>query len=110
MCLRRPIVAFLTLTAIAALSPGSNQAKDLNVLFLGDNGHHRPRERFDQIVPVLKAKGIALEYTDDMGSITLENLRRYDALLLYANIDNIEAANAEAILEYVAGGGGFVPL
>ncbi|HRX78636.1 MAG TPA: hypothetical protein P5307_06210, partial [Pirellulaceae bacterium] len=37
----------------------------LELLFLGDNGHHRPAALFQQLAPVLKQRGIALTYTDD---------------------------------------------
>ena len=36
----------------------------LKLLFLGDNGHHRPAERFRQIQPVLSERGIEIVYTD----------------------------------------------
>lgn len=83
---------------------------DLDVLFLGDNGPHRPRDRFDQLQPVLAERGVNLTYTDQMEDLNLPQLRKFDALVLYANIDEIEPAQASALLEYVRGGGGFVPL
>lgn len=83
---------------------------EINVLFLGDNGHHRPRDRFDQFEPVMKQHGISLVYTDNLDDLNLPNLRKYDALLLFANIDTIEAPQAKSLLDYVNGGGGFVPL
>ncbi len=85
-------------------------AEKLNVLFLGDNGHHRPSERFAQLQPVLADRGIELVYTDNIAELNPKNLSRFDALLLYANIDRIEPREERALLEYVAGGGGFVPL
>ena len=85
-------------------------AADLTVLFLGDNGHHRPRDRFEQLRPVLMARGIQLAYTDKVTDLNLPTLRKFDALLLYANIDRIAPTQASALLTYVNGGGGFVPL
>lgn len=82
----------------------------LRVLFLGDQGGHRPRERYEWVAPVLARRGIELTYTESMDDIRLENLRRYDALLVYANIDEIQPEPEQAILEYVRGGGGFVPI
>ncbi len=84
--------------------------EELRVLFLGDAGHHQPRARFDQLQPALARRGIDLVYTDKTPDLTAETLAGYDALLLYANIDAIEPAAAQALLDYVAGGGGFVPL
>ena len=86
------------------------QAEGLRVLFLGDNGHHQPRVRYDELEPVMQARGIEFTYTDDLSDINLKKLKQFDALVLYANIDAIEPNRAEAILTYVAEGGGFVPL
>jgi hypothetical protein len=66
------------------------EAKDLNVLFIGDNGHHRPQARFDQLQPVLAARGIKLVYTLKVSDLNPENLKQYDAVALYANIDSID--------------------
>lgn len=83
----------------------------LNVLFLGDNGHHKPAERYLQLEPVLAERGIRLTYVDVPEKVlTPENLAQYDGLLLYANIDRIEPAQADALLAFVEGGKGFIPL
>jgi len=86
------------------------QAADLKILFLGDNGHHQPQPRFHELQPLLAERGIEMTYTDAMADVNLENLKRYDALVLYANIDRIESPQEQALLQYVADGGGFVPL
>ena len=106
---RKQSVSTCVVALLLVVFATASHAADLSVLFLGGaNGSHRPRDRFEQIQPVLAKQGIELEYTDDMDTITLDNLRRYHALLLFANIDRIDPANAEAILAYVNGGGGFV--
>ena len=79
-------------------------------MFLGDNGPHRPRERFEMLEPVLRERGIALTYSDNIADVNEATLAQYDALLLYANIDAIEPPEEKALIDYVAGGGGFVPL
>ena len=86
------------------------RAKDLKVLFLGDNGHHQPRVRFAQLEPVLRGRGVKLDYTDNVSDLNAETLAGYDAVALYANIDAIEKEQADALLEYVASGKGFVPI
>ncbi|GIW99789.1 MAG: glycosyl hydrolase [Pirellulaceae bacterium] len=86
------------------------RADELKILFLGDSGHHRPADRAAQITPVLAERGIAVDYTEDIQRLTLENLQQYDGLLVYANIDTIDPQPAAAILEYVANGGGFIPI
>src|SRR5437763_17196070 len=55
------------LVAIGCLVCGLSPApavEPLKLLFLGDNGHHQPKARFDEVQPVLKARGIELTYSD----------------------------------------------
>lgn len=101
----------LQVLALAALlAPVSVSGADLTLLFMGDNGHHRPEARFQELAPVLEARGIDLKYTDRMEDLTAETLANFDGLVLYANIDRIEDAQAKVVLDYVAGGKGFIPL
>lgn len=99
----------LALVATAA-TPTLLRAEDLRLLFLGDNGPHQPERRFQDLAPALKIRGIHLDYTDRMEDLNRDKLNQYDGLVLYANIDRIEDERAEALLDYVAGGKGFVPL
>jgi uncharacterized protein len=100
-------VAFLGLlvanVAMAAEAP-------LKVLFLGDNGHHRPADRFAQLQPVLALRGIELVYSDKVSDLDSKVLAAYDALAVYANIDTLPPAGEAAILDFVRGGKGLVPL
>lgn len=93
-----------------SLATGATAADEIKVLFLGDKGHHQPAARFRQIEPVLKARGIDATYTENIKDLNSSNLKKYDALLVYANIDAIEPSEERALLDYVAGGKGFVPL
>jgi uncharacterized protein len=93
----------------AADTPAS-KAKPLNVLFLGDRGGHHPADRFEQIAPVLSGRGIELTYTEQVSDLNPETLDRYDALVIYANTTQITKDQEKTLLDYVAGGGGFVPL
>lgn len=83
---------------------------ELSVLFLGDNGHHQPRLRYQMLDPAMRAAGIRLTYTDNLADLAAENLAKYDAVLLYANIDNISKPHETSLLEFVSQGGGFVPV
>ena len=94
---------------LSAVIPSSNAA-DLKLLFMGDNGHHRPESRFQELAPALEARGIEMKYTDRMEDLTPEILAQFDGLVLYANIDRIEDAQAKTVLDYVANGKGFIPL
>ncbi|MBI4622545.1 MAG: ThuA domain-containing protein, partial [Verrucomicrobia bacterium] len=88
----------------------AHAAPVLKVLFLGDNGPHRPADRLREIGPVMMGRGLQLVYTEELADLTLENLRRYDALLIYANIDAIPPAQDQALADYVAQGGGLFAL
>lgn len=100
----------LVLLSISVLSPTALFAADLRLLFLGDNGPHQPERRFQDLAPALKTRGIELAFTDRMEDLNRATLNQYDGLVLYANIDRIEDERAEALLDYVASGKGFVPL
>ena len=88
----------------------ADDPKPLKVLFLGDNGHHKPAERYRQLEPVLAKRGIELVYTDKVDSLNAKNLENYDALVIYANTTKITAEQEKALLDYVEGGKGIVPL
>ena len=85
-------------------------APPLRVLFLGDQGHHNPADRAAQLVPTLAGRGIDVTYTNDVGSLNADFLSRFDALVLYANIERITPEQEAGLLSYVEQGGGFVPL
>src|SRR5204862_715479 len=85
---------------------GADEPKPLKLLFLGDNGHHRPNDRFRQLQPVLAKRGIAVEYTDKADALNPATLARYDGLIVYANIDEISPKQESALLEFVASGKG----
>ncbi|NQV25267.1 MAG: ThuA domain-containing protein [Rhodopirellula sp.] len=97
---------FLATSFWGAVADGA----ELSLLFMGDNGHHRPEVRFHELAPVLEKRGIELKYTDQMDDLNPQTLAKFDGLVLYANIDRIEEAQAKAVLDYVAGGKGFIPL
>ncbi|MDR3619127.1 MAG: ThuA domain-containing protein [Paludisphaera borealis] len=107
------LIAFLGLTAaIAAEAPAPTAAepRPIRVLFLGDRGHHAPADRAAQITPVLALRGIDATYTEKVTDLDPKTLANYDAVLIYANIDEIAPAQEKALLDYVEGGGGFVPI
>jgi type 1 glutamine amidotransferase len=79
----------------------------LKILF-GDNGLHKPAERLRAFAPVMMNRGIQIVYTEDLSALTLANLKRYDAVLIYANIDQIATEPERALLDYVNQGGGLV--
>ncbi len=106
----RALVCFVLLGLLPATATAADPPA-LKLLFLGDNGHHRPAERFAQLAPPLAKRNIELKYVDDP-SIALkpDTLSQYDGLVLYANLDDLSPAGEQALLDYVASGKGFVPL
>jgi putative membrane-bound dehydrogenase-like protein len=98
------------LTGLVASNVLAADAKPLRLLFLGDNGHHRPADRAAQLLPVMAERGIEIKYTDRAGDLNSETLKQFDGLIVFANIDRIEPDQARALLDYVAGGKGFIPL
>ncbi|MEL6109967.1 MAG: PVC-type heme-binding CxxCH protein, partial [Planctomycetota bacterium] len=85
-------------------------AEDIRVLFLGDDGPHKPATRLAILRPYLSESGIRVTYTDRLSDLNSQTLARYDALVVYSNHREIETDQAQAVLDYVRNGGGFVPL
>jgi len=80
-------------------------------VFLGDNGHHRPARRAEELLPILASAGMDVRYSDDVDQVlSPEGLQSIDGLIVYANIDEISDSQAKALLEFVESGGGFIPL
>jgi putative membrane-bound dehydrogenase-like protein len=102
------LVLVLLLSLVGSI--GAEESKAIKILFLGDNGHHRPAERFRQLQPVLARRGIELTYTDKVTALNPKLLASYDGLLLYANTTSITPAQEKALLDFVEGGKGFIPL
>lgn len=84
--------------------------KRLEVLFLGDKGHHKPMERIPSLMAALGPKGINFTYTDDLVDLNPQILAKYDALMVFANWNEIDAAAEKALLDFVASGKGFLPI
>jgi putative membrane-bound dehydrogenase-like protein len=106
----RRILLACSLALLVAVPALADAPKPLKILFLGDNGHHKPAERFRQLAPVFAARGIDLTYTDKVESLNAKTLAGYDGLMVYANTTAISPEQEKALLDYVAGGKGFIPL
>jgi putative membrane-bound dehydrogenase-like protein len=105
----KKIVLFLTLM-LSFSSIFAQTGRRLEILFLGDNGHHKPIERVPTIMAALGNKGINFTYTDKLEDINAQNLSKYDALMIFANWDDITPAAEKALLDYVASGKGILPI
>ena len=96
--------------AFFATATARAEEKPIKLLFLGDNGHHKPAERFRQLEPVFAKRGIELTYTDKVDALNAKTLAPYDALMIFANHTKWSPENEAALLEYVESGKGFIPL
>src|SRR5436190_8375828 len=101
--------ALCSMASMASMAAES-QSSSLRVLFLGDNGHHRPADRFKQLQPVLATNGIELVYTEDLADLNPAKLVAFDCLAIYANHTKISPEQERAMLDFVDAGGGLVPL
>ena len=85
-------------------------SKRLEVLFLGDKGHHKPMERIPSLMAALGPKGVNFTYTDELADLNPQTLAKYDALMVFANWNEIDPAAEKALLDFVASGKGFLPI
>lgn len=119
-CMKKIIIAFGLVSVLTqcarqsatqtAVRQESAKPRRTEILFLGDNGHHRPIERVPEIMAALGSKGINFTYTDKLEDLNAENLNKYDGLLIYANWDSIPKPQEKALLDYVSAGHGIIPV
>ena len=100
-------LAMLVLLTLLWAPDGFGQVQ---VLFLGDDGHHQPERLVGEILPYMAARGINLVYTDRVDHLNPAMLRRYDVVAMYANHSHLTAEQESALLDFVEEGGGFVPI
>ena len=101
------------IVGILAFAPASLSAQEspkIRILFLGDQGHHQPAARFRQLQPILAERGVDMTYTESAAALDPKILNRYDGLLIYANTEKITPDQEKTLLDYVAGGKGFIPV
>ena len=92
------------------ISPAQAESPRIKVLFLGDNGHHKPIERAADLLAPLARAGIDMAYTDDLNDLNSENLARYDGLIIYANHTTITPQQEAALLSFIENGKGLIAL
>ena len=101
------LTTFFVISLMFIIS-SSAESRRLDVLFLGDDGHHDPIERYRVLKQALGPQGYNLTFIEDLTQVTRENLDLYDALIVYANheADHVPPA----ILAWVKDGGALVAL
>lgn len=89
----------------------SDKPHRLEILFLGHTATHHLSEKLADIVSQEYFKdGINITYTTDVNDLNTATLSKYDGLVLYANYDTISKPHADALLQFVKSGKGFIPL
>lgn len=102
-------VALVTSTLVAAENAAQG-SKGIRILFLGDQGHHRPSDRYKQLEPALTDAHIRSTYTESLDDLNPDKLAGYDCLVIYANHTKISPEQEKALMDFVNNGGGLVPL
>src|SRR4029079_2473365 len=103
----RLALSCLLLTAVTA---SAQEPRPLKILFLGDDGHHRPIERFRLLDPALAKHNISLVYTENVAALNPKVLASYDGLLIYANQEKITPDQEKSLVDFVESGKGLIPL
>src|SRR5687768_8958078 len=106
----RLLTVCAALMLLAAHDAAAQEAGLVKILFLGDKGHHKPAERFAQLEPVMKQRGIDLTYTDRMSDLNRETLNQYAGLLIFSNETRISPEQEKAMVDYVRAGRGLIPI
>ncbi len=110
---------FLLLSAIAAaLTSQQGEKRAIEVLFFGSpkalGPWHDPITRYEVIQKNLADDGVNFTYCEDPAvALSPDTLKKYDALLMYANWEKknpMPADQLKALLEFVDGGKGFLPI
>jgi len=110
-CTRTPTATMRNMgTKAQTVAQADTKPRRTEILFLGDNGHHKPAERVPQLMAALGNKGINITYTDKLADINPDNLAKYDGLLIFANWDSIPKPQEQALLAYVQSGKGLIPV
>lgn len=117
MAYHKQITAILIIAACLSFGVSSDNSRQeaprrLEVLFLGHstNQHHNSEKLASIFNKEYFKSGINISFTMDPNDLNEANLAHYDALIVYANYDSISESQAKALLGFVRGGKGFIPL
>jgi uncharacterized protein len=101
----------LQILLLSFLTISTTYAETVKTLFLGHKGeHHNSGVNHYKLIPEFLRRGIAMNYTENLGDLNVDNLKKYDALIIYANYDKLNENQEKALLDFVESGKGFIPL
>lgn len=107
------VCAFLIVIPLFFISAekSADAPRRLEILFLGHKSKHHDSEKLaDLFTKEYFKDGINITYTTDPDDLNTANLKGYDGLILYANHDSITKSQETALLDFVRGGKGFIPI
>ena len=67
-------------------------------------------DRIPSLMAALGPKGVNFTYTDELADLNPQTLAKYDALMIFANWNEIGPDAEKALLDFVASGKGFLPI
>src|SRR5258708_40199129 len=104
-------LALTVVLAVFGLLQGAAPPRRISLLFLGHNSTHHDSARYAPMLrDALAPDGIDVVYTADPNDLNAATLAKYDALLIYANHTTLTPEQQRALLDFVAGGKGFLPI
>src|SRR5688500_13604750 len=105
------LILIITAAAREAVVRSNERADRLEILFLGHtSNHHASGLLADILSKEYFNDGINITYTVNPDDLNDNSLRRYDGLIVYANYYSITPRQEKALLNFVKGGKGFIPL
>ena len=109
---RRLFFTAMGLLSLSQFAPAATaDPGKLRVLFLGHNSpHHNSNLYSPTLKEALAPQQVQLDYATTVDALNAENLRQYDAVLLYANHPRITPEQFAALSDFVESGHGFVPV
>ena len=98
----------ITLAVVNRKSYAGPEDGIIDVLFLGDDGHHQPAARAQQLIPALQLRGIRIHYIDELSQLAPRVLDQVDCVLIYGNREHLPTETEDSLISYVKNGGGLV--
>jgi putative membrane-bound dehydrogenase-like protein len=109
LCIPILLIA-LTFSGSVSAEQSPPTSKGIRILFLGDQGHHQPADRFKQLEPALTTAHIRYTYTESLDDLNPDKLAGYDCIVIYANHTKISPEQEKSLMDFVSNGGGLVAL
>lgn len=107
----RSLLAGIILLSLLSCQQEKKVPRKIEILFLGHTSeHHNSQQYAPMLSAALGKEGINISYTNDLEDLNSKNLALYDGLIIYANHDEISPSQEKALLSFVEGGKGLIPI